>query len=43
LRGEEVAQKMKKLEANLEGSERILPNEGFQQENPVGSEPIHPK
>lgn len=43
LRGQQVAQKMKKLEANPEGSERIIPNEGFQQENPAGSEPIHPK
>lgn len=40
LRGQQVAQK---LEANPEGSERIIPNEGFQQENPAGSEPIHPK
>jgi hypothetical protein len=43
LRIEQVARKMKKLEANPEGSEQSIPNEGFQQENPAGSEPIHPK
>jgi hypothetical protein len=43
LRGEQLAQKMKKQEANPVGSEPILPNEGLQQEDPIGSEPIHPK
>lgn len=45
LRGEQLAQKMKKQEqeANPAGSEPILSNEELQQKDPVGPEPIHPK